>query len=106
MAARTKTQREVEATITVANECSQVKRLVSPLLICANQRCFGGRTCSGRIPRFAHSAKRRLEWLLRQVPTVYRKESGPVAKRPADERKPFWVSSHKKRAGVPQNPGA
>jgi len=82
MGPRTKTQGEVEAPITVANECSQVKRLVSPLLICANQRCFGGRTCSGRIPRFAHSAKRRLEWLLRQVPTVYRKESRPVAKRP------------------------
>src|SRR2546430_15160023 len=37
---------------------------------------------------FLTSAKRRYEQPLRKVPTVYRKESRPVAKRPADEREP------------------
>jgi len=34
------------------------------------------------------SASRDLEWLLKQVRTVFRKESRPGAKRPVDEREP------------------
>src|SRR6266511_3687460 len=51
------------------------------------KRCSGGRVYPGRdyapLP-----PKRYFEWQLGQVPTVYRKESSPVA-RPGDEREPF-----------------
>ncbi len=42
-----------------------------------NQRCIGGRVYPGRDLSLT-SANRCDEWLLREVPTVYRKESSPV----------------------------
>src|SRR6266851_2308838 len=56
-----------------------------------NQRCIGGRVHPGR-DFVSLVSQRRIEWLPREVPTVYRNGSRPVAERPADEGKPSGFS--------------
>ncbi len=58
----------------------------------AQQRLTDIALAAGFIPAATLSTgppNRGYEWLLKQVPTVYRKESRPGAKRPADEREAF-----------------
>src|SRR5439155_23405014 len=60
---------------------------------------------------FLTSAKGRYEQPFRKVPTVYRKESRPVAKRPADEREPSgfplsYFTLPRSVGGCPIDPGS
>src|SRR5207253_7518978 len=61
-------------------------RRIARTLFCTEVELAAGFTPAATL--FLTSAKRRYEQPFRKVPTVYRKESRPVAKRPADEREP------------------